>query len=84
MVAPENSGKQPKIVRLLWAIGGSTACFTALFNCPYINDRYAATDSVFNQRCEVLGSAAAAVMDAEYAAAVMDAEEIATYPRGVD
>lgn len=70
VVAPENSGKQPKIVRLLWAIGGSTACFTALFNCPYINDRYAATDSVFNQRCEVLGSAAAAVMDAEYAAAV--------------
>lgn len=70
VVAPENSAKQPKIVRLLWAIGGSTACFTALFNCPCINDRYAATDSVFNRRCEFLGPAAAAVMDAEYAAAV--------------
>ena len=29
VVAPENSGKQPKIVRLLWAIGGSTAGFVA-------------------------------------------------------
>lgn len=70
VLAPESSGKQPKILRLLWAIGHSTACFTALFNCPCINDRYTATDSVFDQRCKVLGVPAAAAMDAEYAAAV--------------
>ena len=70
LAAPEQEKIQAKVLKLLWAIGGSTAGFVALFNCPYINDRYAATDSVFNQRCEVLGSAAAAVMDAEYAAAV--------------
>lgn len=70
LASPEQEKIQAKVLKLLWAIGGSTAGFVALFNCPYINDRYAATDSVFNLRSNVLGSAAAAVMDAEYAAAV--------------
>lgn len=70
ITVPAQIEKQSKILRFLWAIGGSTASFVAIFDYNDITSSNAATDSVFNQRCEVLGSAAAAVMDAEYAAAV--------------
>lgn len=70
LAPPDQEKIHAKVLKLLWAIGGSTAGFVAIFDYNDITSSNAATDSVFNQRCEVLGSAAAAVMDAEYAAAV--------------
>ena len=53
-------------MKLLWAIGRSTAGFAALFDPQ---ESRVASASAFRQRCEVLGTAAAAAMDAEYTAA---------------
>ena len=64
----DQADRQAKVLKLLWAIGGSTAGFVALFD-----DHYGAYDTVsdttFRRRCQVLGTAAAAAMDAEYSAA---------------
>ena len=59
---------QAKVLKLLWAMGGSTAGFVALFD-DHCTDRYTASDADFDLRCQVLGSAAAAAMDAECPAA---------------
>ena len=59
ITVPAQIEKQSKILRFLWAIGHSTAGFVAIFDYNDITSSNAATDSVFNQRCEVLGSAAA-------------------------
>lgn len=70
ITVPAQIEKQSKILRFLWAIGHSTAGFAAIFDYNDITSSNAVSDSTFHQRCEVLGSAAAAAMDAEYAAAV--------------
>lgn len=57
---------QARVLRLLWAIGRSTAGFAALFGQQNL---FMVSDGVFRQRSEVLGTAAAAAMDAEYPAA---------------
>lgn len=64
---PDDTQRQAKVLRLLWAIGRSTAGFAALFGEE--NLLFMVGDDVFRQRCEVLGTAAAAAMDAEYPAA---------------
>jgi hypothetical protein len=70
MIEPDHTKNEAKILRFLWAIGRSTAGFAALFDYHYLNNHDTVSDSVFRQRCEVLGSAAAAAMDAECPAAV--------------
>lgn len=70
VTGPDYTKNQAKVLRLLWAIGGSTAGFAALFDYHYINDHDTASDRAYRQRVEVLGQAAAAAMDAEYSAAL--------------
>ena len=60
---------QAKVLRLLWAIGLSTAGFAALFDDHYENDPDTVSDSAYRQRVGALGQAAAAAMDAEHFAA---------------
>ena len=67
---PDHTKNQAKVLRFLWAIGRSTAGFAALFDYHYLNSHDTVSDNVYRQCCEVLGSAAAAAMDAEYSAAV--------------
>lgn len=57
---------QAKVLKLLWAIGRSTAGFAALFN-QY--DFHVVSESTFHLYCQVLGPAAAAAIDAEYPSA---------------
>ncbi len=66
VTAPEYTKNQAKVLKLLWAIGRSTAGFAALFGQENL---FMVSDDAFRQRCEVLGVAAAAAMDAEYPAA---------------
>lgn len=66
VIGPDHTKNQAKMLRLLWAIGRSTASFAALFGEENL---FLVRDSAFRQRCEVLGTAAAAAMDAEYPAA---------------
>ena len=66
VAAPEYTKNQAKVLKLLWAIGRSTAGFAALFGQENL---FMVSDGAFRQRCEVLGVAAAAAMDAEYPAA---------------
>lgn len=66
VTGPDNTQYQAKVLRLLWAIGRSSATFAALFGQQ---DIFMVSDDVFRQRCEVLGTAAAAAMDAEHSAA---------------
>ena len=65
--APEQTKNQAKVLKLLWAIGQSSAALAALFEEHYGK---MASDSIFRQWCEVLGQEAAAAMDAECAAAM--------------
>ena len=60
---------QAKVLRLLWAIGLSTAGFAALFDDHYENDPDTVSDSAYRQRVGALGQAAAAAIDAEHFAA---------------
>lgn len=62
VTAPNGTNNQAKVLRLLWAIGRSTAGFAALFDQQEL---YEVSDSAFRQRCQVLGTAAAAAMGAE-------------------
>ena len=62
VTAPNGTNNQAKVLRLLWAIGRSTAGFAALFDQQEL---YEISDSAFRQRCQVLGTAAAAAMGAE-------------------
>ena len=66
VASPDDTQRQAKVLRLLWAIGRSTAGFAVLFEEENL---FMVGDDVFRQRCEVLGTAAAAAMDAEYPAA---------------
>ena len=66
VAGPDDTSNQAKVLRLLWAIGRSSAAFVALFDQQNI---FMVSDAAFRQRCEVLGMAAAAAMDAEYSAA---------------
>ena len=59
---------QAKMLKLLWAIGGSTAGFVALFD-GYDGCLGTMSDAAFDLRCQVLGIGAAAAMDAECSAA---------------
>lgn len=68
LAAPEYAKNQARILKLLWAIGLSTAGFAALFVEQDILLDDEVSDASFRQRCEVLGVAAAAAMDAEYPA----------------
>lgn len=70
VTAPEHTKNQSKVLKLLWAIGRSTAGFAAQFDPQYVG-HYGrpVSDSTFRQRCEVLGPAAAAAIDAECPAA---------------
>lgn len=63
--APEHTKSRAKILKLLWAIGKSTAVFAALFDQHDISN----SDNIFRWHSEVLGLAAAVAMDAEYLAA---------------
>ena len=66
VAGPNNTENQARVLRLLWAIGRSTAGFAALFDQQ---GTYVVSDAAFDLRCQVLGAAAAAAMDAEYTAA---------------
>lgn len=66
VTGPNDTQNQARVLRLLWAIGRSTAGFAALFGEENL---FIVGDGVFRQRSEVLGTAAAAAMDAEYPAA---------------
>ena len=66
VIGPDHTKNQAKVLRLLWAIGRSTAGFAALFGEENL---FLVSDSAFRQRCEVLGTAAAIAMDVEYPAA---------------
>ncbi len=55
-------------LKLLWAIGRSSAAFAALFDQQNLYYGDTVSDSIFHQRSQVLGLAAAAAMDAEYPA----------------
>ena len=68
ITAPEYTRNQEKVLKLLWAIGRSTAGFAALFDQQRILLDDEVSDRSFRQRCEALGNAAAAAMDAEYPA----------------
>lgn len=63
------------MLKLLWAIGGSTAGFVAQSGQHNYNTDNEESAELFRFRSRVLGIPAAAAMDAE---------EIAAYPRGVD
>ena len=67
VTGPDYTKNKAKVLRLLWAIGRSTAGFAALFEGHYME---MVSDQIFLQRCEILGQEAAAAMDAEYAAAM--------------
>ena len=70
VTGPNDTNHQAKVLRLLWAIGQSSATFAALLDQQNFR-RYSLTvsDSIFHQRSQVLGLAAAAAMDAEHIAA---------------
>ena len=69
VTGPDYTKNQARVLRFLWAVGRSTAGFASLFDSSGVNDRDTVSDSVFRQRAQVLGQAAAAAMDAEYPAA---------------
>lgn len=75
LASPEQEKIQAKVLKLLWAIGGSTAGFVAQPGQHIYNTDNQQSDELFRFRSRVLGIPAAAAMDAE---------EIADYPRGVD
>lgn len=75
LASPEQEKIQAKVLKLLWAIGGSTAGFVAQSGQHNYNTDNQQSDELFRFRSRVLGIPAAAAMNAE---------EIAAYPRGVD
>lgn len=75
LAPPEQEKIQAKVLKLLWAIGGSTAGFVAQSGQHNYNTDNQQSDELFRFRSRVLGIPAAAAMNAE---------EIAAYPRGVD
>lgn len=75
LASPEQEKIQAKVLKLLWAIGGSTAGFVAQPGQQLCNTDNEESAELFRLRSRVLGIPAAAAMDAE---------EIAAYPRGVD
>lgn len=75
LVSPDQEKIHAKVLKLLWAIGGSTAGFVAQPGQHIYNTDNQQSDELFRFRSRVLGIPAAAAMDAE---------EIAAYPRGVD
>lgn len=75
LASPEQEKIQAKVLKLLWAIGGSTAGFVAQSGQHNYNTDNQQSDELFRFRSRVLGIPAAAAMDAE---------EIAAYPRGVN
>lgn len=75
LALPDQEKIQAKVLKLLWAIGGSTAGFVAQPGQHIYNTDNQQSDELFRFRSRVLGIPAAAAMDAE---------EIAAYPRGVD
>lgn len=75
LVSPDQEKIHAKVLKLLWAIGGSTAGFVAQPGQHIYNTDNKKSDELFRFRSRVLGIPAAAAMDAE---------EIAAYPRGVD
>lgn len=75
LASPEQEKIQAKVLKLLWAIGGSTAGFVAQPGQHNYNTDNEESAELFRFRSRVLGIPAAAAMDAE---------EIAAYPRGVD
>lgn len=75
LVSPDQEKIHAKVLKLLWAIGGSTAGFVAQPGQHIYNTDNQQSDEPFRFRSRVLGITAAAAMDAE---------EIAAYPRGVD
>ena len=70
ITAPNHTENQARVLKLLWAIGRSTAGFAALFDPQHIRGDVTASDAAFRQYSEVLGPGAAAAMDAEYPAAL--------------
>ena len=64
VTGPDYTKNQARVLRFLWAVGRSTAGFASLFDSSGVNDRDTVSDSVFRQRAQVLGQAAAAAMDA--------------------
>ena len=74
LAPPDQEEIQAKVLKLLWAIGGSTAGFAAQPGQQIYNTDNEKSDELFRFRSRILGIPAAA----------MDAEEIAAYPRGVD
>lgn len=75
LASPEQEKIHAKVLKLLWAIGGSTAGFVAQSGQQIYNTDNKKSAELFRFRSRVLGIPAAAAMDAE---------EIAAYPRGVD
>lgn len=75
LVSPDQEKIHAKVLKLLWAIGGSTAGFAAQPGHQIYNTDNKKSDELFRFRSRILGIPAAAAMDAE---------EIAAYPRGVD
>ena len=75
LAPPDQEEIQAKVLKLLWAIGGSTAGFAAQPGQQIYNTDNEKSDELFRFRSRILGIPAAAAMDAE---------EIAAYPRGVD
>ena len=75
LASPEQEKIQAKVLKLLWAIGGSTAGFVAQSGQHNYNTDNEESAELFRFCSRVLGIPAAAAMDAE---------EIAAYPRGVD
>lgn len=75
LASPDREEIQAKVLKLLWAIGGSTAGFAAQPGQQICNTDNEESAELFRFRSRVLGTPAAAAMDAE---------EIAAYPRGAD
>ena len=65
VAGPNDAQQQARVLRLLWAIGRSSAVFAALFD----GASFLAGDDMFHRHCAVLGTAAAAAMEAERTAA---------------
>ena len=65
LMEKKSAPEQTKILKLLWAIGRSSAVFAVVFEQRYWE---IASDSIYRRWCEVLGPAAAAAMEAERAA----------------
>lgn len=65
VAGPNDAQQQARVLRLLWAIGRSSAVFAALFD----GASFLAGDDMFHRHCAVLGTAAAAAIEAERTAA---------------